>query len=143
MSGARLPFGGITGNRLPVWAPVTDLALVGHLSDCSAPFDLVRVEAGTTVYLSASGLLLAAGAAGISLPDLDPCEPWFLRIGQVEGGYSATVWQATDPEPAEPQLTDLPPSGTSRLAIETFGFSPTPARELMIDWLDVTLEGAT
>ncbi|MCU0274753.1 MAG: Ig-like domain-containing protein, partial [Acidimicrobiales bacterium] len=69
----RLPFGGITGNRLPVWAPVTEMALVGHLSDCSAPFDLVRVEAGTTVYLSAGGLLLAPGAAGISLPDLDPC----------------------------------------------------------------------
>ena len=87
-------------------------------------------------------MLLAPGAAGVALEGFDPCEPWFLRIRDDEGaGFSATVWQATELEPPEPQLTGLPANDASLLVIGTFGFSPTPSRELMIDWLRLSVHG--
>ena len=82
------------------------------------------------------------GPRGSRSRDFHPCEPWFLRIRDDEGaGFSVTVWQATEPEPVEPQLTSLPASDASLLVIGTFGFSPTPSRELMIDWLRLSVHG--
>ena len=63
----HLPVGGINSNRVNLNASVTELLAVGHLDECSSSFDLVGVDAGATVYLTAGGLLLAPGAAGVAL----------------------------------------------------------------------------
>ena len=92
---------------------------------------IVDLGSGTgAVRLSTSGQLSAPGDS-VALEGLDPCKPWYLRIG---GDGAAKVWQATEPEPEDWQLL-WSGEGTGGVRIRTSGVS-APGEQFIIDALD-------
>ena len=132
----RLAMGKLTGSRLDFPSLVTDLLAVGQFSDCVATDDLVLVDAGSPIVLTKGGVLIGSPTSSVQLADFDACRPWFLRLQETDGVLQAKVWQATEPEPATPQVVSGPTGGAAHLEIDTIGFPSTPTRLLILDWID-------
>ena len=112
------------------WGDILEPLVVAHLSDCTGLSALVVGP----VLITSIGIVSAAGAEPVLPPGLDPCRPFYVRIGD-----EVKVWQATQRERDEGDLVfETPPWLSNRLTI--MGVGTDSADSVLIDAIDFEIQ---
>ena len=141
---AWLSDGGTAAHGDPT-RPLESVTMIGRLRACTDPNASFTLETqfpaslGTSVRLGAnSSVTLDTGSAFELgwLTQFDPCNPWYLKIAQLDDRVAIKVWQVTAPEPSGWTLEE--PSGSGVVGMGGRLVLRADGAPVSLDVLDVT-----
>ncbi len=122
----------VSGERLVIGGDIEERLVIAELSDCTTFAGL----AIGPVSINSSGVVSAFGAEPAQPPELDPCRPFYVRIGD-----AVKVWQATQRERDGADLefdvsTPLEPSNV----LTILGLGVDSAERVLIDIIEFEVQ---